>query len=65
MSDETRPVERARLEAGEMLADQERRSGTTGEKARREREREARRRRPIGGRGRDDLMQAVHGKSAA
>ena len=65
MRDEARPVERARFEVREALADQERRGRTPVEKARRERERESHRRGPVRGRGRDDLVQAVLGEAAA
>lgn len=63
--DETRPIERARLEAREGLADQQRRGWAEGEEARREREREAHRRRSVLRRGGDDLVQAILAKAAA
>ena len=65
MSDEARPIERARFEVREALADQERRSRTTVEKAGRERERESHRHGPVRRRGRDDLMQPVLSEPAA
>ena len=62
---EARPVERARLALHETFADEKRGRRPTAEEARGERKREARRRGPVGGRGRGDLVQGVVGQPPA
>ncbi len=65
MSDQARPIERARFLSGEAFPDDERRGRPSAQEPRGERQRKAHRRRPVRRPSGRDLMQGIVRKPAA